>query len=93
MSEKTPNFDPNWEPVYRTSTRQMGYNVYATNQQVDHTSDQVQAMTAIINAYEQRLHELEARLEAVEITERVLENTSPSEKRGPGRPRKEEASA
>lgn len=96
MSKQTPTFDPNWTPIYRTSDRLMNHNQKAFNQQLDHTTDQVETMTQIINSLEQRCHELESRLTLVENTERVLESTSPvetPEKRGPGRPRKSEVGA
>lgn len=84
----TVTFDPTWEPIYDSSKRLMSQNPRAVAQQVDLTSRQVQAMTSIIVEQERQIHELLSRLTAVEQTERILENTSPTERKGPGRPPK-----
>ena len=84
----SPTFDPTWEPIYDSSKRLMSQNTRAVAQQVDLTSAQVQAITEIIVTYERELHEIRSSLDAVEQTERILENTSPVERRGPGRPPK-----
>lgn len=83
-------FDPNWTPIYDLLTRRMLFNDKAHAEQTVAIANQLEAITKIINAYEERIHELEARLKVVEQAQTVLENTSPSEKRGPGRPRKEQ---
>jgi regulator of replication initiation timing len=55
---------------------------------MDHTSDQVEAITRELNQLYQEIHELREELKRRGVEEVVIANTSPSERRGPGRPAK-----
>ena len=83
-----PMFNPKWTPVYKCSSNVMGYNERGIRNQMDHTSDQVEAMTREINRLEQEMHELRAELKRRGVEEVILANTSPADRRGPGRPAK-----
>ena len=89
MSE-TYAFDPHWDMIYRPFAKRMGENPRMMMQQMDATNQQVYAMTRVIVALQQELHELHSRLEALEKTNTIVANTADdTPKRGPGRPRKE----
>lgn len=84
-----PTFDPQWVPLHNLMSRRMLFNDKAHAEQTQAACNQLEAVTQIINQYEERIEALESRLGVLEKDTTILQNTNPQEtKRGPGRPPK-----
>lgn len=76
-----PTFDPQWSRNTRVYGRG-GFNMDTLRLSVDLAGEQLEAVTAIINEYERRLHELETRVAELKTTLTQLTMTDPKERKG-----------